>query len=67
MLDDSSALVQAIFLAFSTGTFIYIAASEIIVEEFSIKAYKIPKYLSFILGVGFFTGLKIALDTTNPE
>lgn len=67
MLDGSSALVQAIFLALSTGTFIYIAASEIIVEEFSVKAFKIPKYISFLFGVGFFTGLKIILDTTNPE
>jgi zinc transporter ZupT len=67
LLAGQSVLVQAIFLSLSCGTFIYIAASEIIVEEFSVKAFKIPKYLAFLLGVGFFTGLKVALDATNPE
>lgn len=67
LLSGQSVLVQAIFLSLSCGTFIYIAASEIIVEEFSVKAFKIPKYLAFLLGVGFFTGLKVALNATNPE
>jgi zinc transporter ZupT len=32
------------------GTFIYIACSEILVEEFGKKEYKVLKFISFLIG-----------------
>ena len=36
MLEDSSEIVEIIFMSLASGTFTYIACSEVIVEEFSI-------------------------------
>ncbi len=59
-----SVLVQGIFICLSAGTFLYIAASELIVEEFSRPKYIVPKFLSFLVGVSLFTGAKIFIDLT---
>jgi len=56
---SSSRLVESIFLAISTGTFIYVACSEVIVEEFSITKYKWAKFLFFIIGGVFISMLSI--------
>jgi len=49
-LASSSKLVEAIFLALSTGTFLYVAASEVIVEEFAVTKYKYSKFICYLLG-----------------
>jgi zinc transporter ZupT len=40
LLQDANEMVEIIFSSFAGGTFIYIAASEVIVEEFSIPGRK---------------------------
>jgi len=57
MLSDQGYLVTGIFESISAGTFLYIAAGEVIVEEFNIARYKWAKYLVFLLAVGFVTSL----------
>ena len=51
LLQDTNELVEIVFSSLAGGTFIYIAASEVIVEEFSVPGRK--KYLqmmTFLLG-----------------
>lgn len=43
-------LAKGILLSISTGTFIYVSCSVVIVEEFAITRYKYSKYLCFLLG-----------------
>ena len=50
-------IVEGVFLALSTGTFFYIAASEIVVEEFSVSRNKLAKCLALMLGVATTTAL----------
>jgi len=50
LLSSQSKIVEAIFLALSTGTFLYVAASEVIVEEFAVTKYKYSKFICYILG-----------------
>ena len=45
--------ITGIAKALSAGTFLYIACSEIIVEEFSISKYKGIKYMFYLLGIIF--------------
>jgi len=40
LLQDTNEMVEIVFSSFAAGTFIYIAASEVIVEEFSIPGRK---------------------------
>lgn len=49
-LTAASKLVEAIFISISTGTFLYVACSEVIVEEFAISKNRFIKYLAFIMG-----------------
>lgn len=49
--------VEGIFLAMSVGTFIYIACTEVLVEEFEKPDYKFIKYGFFMLGGLFTAGL----------
>lgn len=62
LMTDASMLVQGIFMSICAGTFVYISASEIIVEEFSTTEYRKPKFISFMVGVLLFTGMKIVID-----
>lgn len=34
------------------GTFLYISASEIIIDEFSVSTYKSAKFIAFFTGAG---------------
>ena len=61
---SSNRLVESIFLAISTGTFIYVACSEVIVEEFALTKYKWMKFLFFILG-GIFISVLSIIDAVN--
>lgn len=47
LLKDTNEMVEIVFSSFAGGTFIYIAASEVIVEEFSIPGRK--KWLQMIM------------------
>jgi zinc transporter 1/2/3 len=56
LLQSASAMVEIVFSSFAAGTFIYIAASEVIVEEFSILGHKKwIKMLAFALGAALIT------------
>jgi hypothetical protein len=45
-------VIYFIFLLLLLGTFVYISASEVIVEEFEVKTYKYLKFLFLIVGAG---------------
>jgi len=49
--------VTSTFMSLSVGTFIYIGAAEILVEEFSISRFKWQKFISYIFGGLFIIGL----------
>ena len=59
ILNSLSSWVSCIFMSLSVGTFLYIAASEIIVEEFSISRYKWIKILFMLIGAGIIFGMTI--------
>jgi zinc transporter 1/2/3 len=61
---SSNRVLESVFLAISTGTFIYVACSEVIVEEFSLTKYKWSKFFFFIGGGGFIALLGI-IDAIN--
>ena len=50
IFSDAGNLMKGILLGISAGTFIYVAASEIIVEEFSLSKKINIKYLWFLFG-----------------
>jgi len=56
VLLEGNPILEGIFLAISSGTFLYISASEVIIEEFAITKYRYEKYIIFISG-GFFAGV----------
>lgn len=53
ILNDANGIVKGILLAVSAGTFIFISATEIIVEEFSGPGKKGLKFLLYLFGIGF--------------
>jgi zinc transporter 1/2/3 len=57
ILETMSELVTGVFLALSGGTFLYISASEVIVEEFSISNFKFQKFFLYLLGGVLIGGL----------
>lgn len=59
LLSESSDLVEGIFLGLSTGTFLYIACSEVIIEEFALTKYKYTKFFIFLLGGLLVNGLSL--------
>lgn len=56
-LGEAPLIVDVIFSCLAGGTFVYIACSEVIVEEFALPGNKWLKLLSFILGAGLITSL----------
>jgi zinc transporter 1/2/3 len=58
VLQDTNPLVEVVMSSFAGGTFIYIAASEVIVEEFSLPGRsKWLQMLFFLLGASLITSL----------
>jgi zinc transporter ZupT len=58
---ESAELINIIFSGLAGGTFLYIAASEVVVEEFSVSTDKWSKLFGFMLGaliITFVTGLE---------
>jgi zinc transporter ZupT len=56
-VSGSSELVEIVFSSLAGGTFVYIACSEVVVEEFSVNKFKIVKILMFIFGAAIITCL----------
>ena len=50
IFSDAGNLIKGIMLSISGGTFIYVAASEVIVEEFSLSKKTNIKFLWFLIG-----------------
>ena len=50
IFSDAGNLVKGIMLSISVGTFIYVAASEVIVEEFSLSKKANIKFVWFLFG-----------------
>ena len=55
LLHGSNSMVEILFSSIAGGTFVYIAASEVIVEEFSMPGNKWAKMMTFILGATIIT------------
>ena len=55
----ASELVEGIFLGVSTGTFMYVSCSEVIIEEFSEPDRRYIKFLLFMIGGVFAIGLTL--------
>ena len=55
-------IYEIIFASLAAGSFIYIACSEVIVQQFSQNQYKHIKFVSFILGVIFI----VLIDVLSP-
>ena len=50
IISQINRFVEGIFLSICTGTFLYIAATEIFVEEFAVARYKYSKFLAAVFG-----------------
>jgi len=60
-------IVEGIFLAISVGTFLYIACTEVLVEEFEHSDNKYWKFLAFMIGGIFTAGLSLIEEFTGIE
>ena len=54
---NSGPVVEVVFNSLAAGSFLYIACSEIIVEEFSISGYRFIKLLFLLFGASIITCL----------
>jgi zinc transporter ZupT len=66
ILSGTGPLIQGIFLAVSSGTFLYVSASEVIVEEFAITRYRYQKYFLYLCG-GILVGLLSYLEVIEER
>lgn len=57
IIKNSSEIMEIVFSCLAGGTFIYIACSEVIVEEFSLPNDKVLKLVFFLLGISVITSL----------
>jgi zinc transporter ZupT len=55
IIQGISPIFRATILAITAGTFLYISASEVIIEEFSVSNYKIEKFAAFVIGAVIIT------------
>ena len=51
----ASEIIEIIFSSLAAGTFVYIACSEVIVEEFSSQRFRWTKFFAFVLGGALIT------------
>jgi zinc transporter ZupT len=68
LLSSSNLFLESLFLSLSAGTFIYISASELIIEEFSVSKYKYEKFCFYLLGafiIGGMSFLEIKLNVNS--
>mmetsp|Transcript_30350 Transcript_30350/g.29685 ORF Transcript_30350/g.29685 Transcript_30350/m.29685 type:complete len:85 (+) Transcript_30350:514-768(+) len=57
IMSGLSEMVDIVFMSMAGGTFLYVACSEIIVEEFSLPGQRIWKMLAFLFGAAVITFL----------
>ena len=50
LLSKTSEMIEIVFVSLSGGTFIYVACSEVIVEEFALPGKRWIKFAAFIIG-----------------
>ena len=55
--DLSSDMIELIFACLAAGSFLYIACSEVIVEEFSISDYRYVTLFFFMIGIAIISSL----------
>ena len=55
LLSDTKTIVEIVFSSFAGGTFIYLAASEVIVEEFGNSKDRWKKMLTYLMGGSIIT------------
>ena len=60
-------VIEGIFLAISVGTFLYIACTEVLVEEFEHSDYKFFKFAAFMVGGIFTAGLSLIEEFSGVE
>ena len=56
-LENTSEMVEIVFISMAGGTFIYVACSELIVEEFALPGNRWFKYMAFLIGAVIITCL----------
>ena len=59
LAETAGELVEGIFLSISTGTFLYVACSEVIIEEFSTPKKRYLKFALYLVGCVFAAGLSL--------
>jgi zinc transporter 1/2/3 len=57
ILSNSGPVYDVIFNSLAAGSFVYIACSEVIVEEFTIPGSRMWKLLAFLVGIAIITSL----------
>lgn len=62
LIEDAFQGVEGVVLSLSAGTFLYISACEIVVEEFSVSRHKYSKFFFFIAGLGLIVLLMSFLE-----
>ena len=58
LLEDSNEMVEIWMTSLAAGTFLYIACSEIIVEEFSVPSHRFLKLFAYLVGIAIISSLK---------
>ena len=58
-------MVEVIMSSFAAGTFVYIAASEVIVEEFSMSRNRFLKLFFFVIGICIISSLVFLGDAED--
>ena len=58
LLQQTSDIVEVVFNCIAAGTFLYIACSEVIIEEFSLPENKYIKLFFFLIGIALITCLR---------
>lgn len=43
--------IDVLFMGFVSGSFLFVSASEVMIEEFTINFYKKAKFISFFVGI----------------
>ena len=65
--DADSDMYELVFACLAAGSFLYIACSEVIVEEFSISSYRFVKLAFFLLGICMIAGLVFLPGDDEPD
>jgi zinc transporter 1/2/3 len=66
LFTGSSDLLEGIVLGLSAGTFLYVAASEVIVEEFAVTKYKFVKFFFYTIG-GVFVAVLAMVERFSED